>query len=83
MRIAPPSIYQPGAVSDRKAGAGEGGSEPVEQIVKALQNQAAELASLVRHQVDGSGTQPAGTVKGLGRQSEELVFLMRSCGQSV
>ena len=29
----------------------------------------------------GSGSQPAGTFKGLGRQSEELVFLMRACGQ--
>ena len=81
LRIAPPSLYQPGSASDRKAGAGEGSSEPVEQIAKALQNQTAELASLVRHQVDGSGTQPPGTIKGLGRQAEELVFLMRACRQ--
>eukprot|EP00435_Cladocopium_sp_Y103_P042118 s923_g11.t1 len=81
LRIAPPSLYQPGDPTDRRAGATEGGGEPVEQIAKALQNQTAELASLVRHQVDGSGTQPAGTLKGLGRQSEELVFLMRACGQ--
>eukprot|EP00435_Cladocopium_sp_Y103_P058511 s1062_g20.t1 len=81
LRIAPPSLYQPGDPADRRAGATDGGGEPVEQIAKALQNQTAELASLVRHQVDGSGTQPAGTLKGLGRQSEELVFLMRACGQ--
>eukprot|EP00435_Cladocopium_sp_Y103_P002944 s2186_g1.t1 len=81
LRIAPPSLYQLGDVVDRRAGAVEGGGEPVEQIAKALQSQTAELASLVRHQVDGSGTQPAGTLKGLGRQSEELVFLMRACGQ--
>eukprot|EP00435_Cladocopium_sp_Y103_P073900 s35_g45.t1 len=81
LRIPPPSLYQPGDVVDRKAGAATDGQEPVEQIAKALQNQTAELATLVRHQVDGSGSQPAGTLKGLGRQSEELVFLMRACGQ--
>ena len=79
LRIAPPSLYDP---SERKAGAAEPRSEePVEQIAKALQNQTAELASLVRHQTEGAGSQPAGTVKGLGRQAEELVFLMRACGQ--
>eukprot|EP00435_Cladocopium_sp_Y103_P070537 s29_g35.t1 len=81
LKILPPSLYQPGDVVDRKAGATESGTEPVEQIAKALQNQTAELASLVRHQADGSGSQPAGTLKGLGRQSEQLVFLMRACGQ--
>ncbi|CAL1141284.1 unnamed protein product [Cladocopium goreaui] len=75
LRIAPPSLYNP---NERKAGAVE---EPVEQIAKALQNQTAELASLVRHQAEGAGSQPVGTLKGLGRQSEELVFLMRACGQ--
>ena len=79
LRIAPPSLYNP---NDRKAGAVEPKTEePVEQIAKALQNQTAELASLVRHQSEGAGSQPAGTLKGLGRQAEELVFLMRACGQ--
>ena len=53
----------------------------MEQIAKALQSQTAELASLVRHQAEGGGSQPPGTLKGLGKQSEELVFLMRACGQ--
>ena len=81
LRILPPGLYQPG---DRKAGAGEATErtvEPVEQIAKALQSQTAELASLVRHQAEGGGSQPPGTLKGLGKQSEELVFLMRARGQ--
>ena len=65
-----------GAAGERGS---EGPSEPVAQIAKAIQSQTAELANLVRYQ--GSGAQPAGTVRGLGRQSEELVFLMRACGQ--
>ena len=81
LRVAPPGLYR----HDRKAGAttttpGTPG-EPMEQIAKALQNQTAELASLVKFQAEGSGSQPAGTLKGLGRQSEELVFLLRACGQ--
>eukprot|EP00435_Cladocopium_sp_Y103_P064105 s1381_g25.t1 len=81
LRIATPGVYR----ADRKAGAGEdvGGSasEPVVQIAKAIQNQTAELASLVRYQSEGSAGQPSGTLKGLKKQSEELVFLMRACGQ--
>ena len=81
VRIATPGIYR----DDRKAGAGEAGGgstvEPVAEIAKAIQNQTAELASLVRYQSEGSAGQPAGTLKGLGKQSEELVFLMRACGQ--
>ena len=81
LKIAAPSVYK----DDRRAGAGAArGSEddePVAQIAKALQHQTAELASLVRSQAEGSGTQPAGTLKGLNRQSEELVYLMRACGQ--
>ena len=79
-KIAAPGIYRP----DRKAGAT--GSEmphpePVEQIAKALQNQTAELATLVRHQAEGAETQPTGTLKGLTKQSEEVVFMLRACGQ--
>ena len=81
LKILPPSLYKPGDEIDRKAGATSPRSEPVEQIAKALQSQTAELASLVRHQAEGAGSQPAGTLKGLGRQAEELVFLMRACGQ--
>ena len=80
MKIAPPGIYK----EDRRAGAETmrgGEEEPVAQIAKALQHQTAELASLVRSQAEGAGSQPAGTLKGLNRQSEELVFLMRACGQ--
>lgn len=79
LRIAPPGLYRD-VKAGRHAGAG-GEGEPMEQIAKALQNQTAELASLVRNQVEGAGTQPQGTIKGLGRQSEELVFLLRACGQ--
>eukprot|EP00438_Fugacium_kawagutii_P016301 Skav208504 [mRNA] locus=scaffold1658:140020:151562:+ [translate_table: standard] len=78
VRILPPGVYH----EDRKAGSGPGeGAEHVEQIAKAIQSQTAELATLVRHQAEGSGSQPPGTVKGLTRQSEELVFLLRACGQ--
>ena len=81
LKIPPPGLYHPG---DRRAGAGEAAEkplEPVEQIAKALQSQTAELATLVRHQAEGGGAQPPGTLKGLGKQAEELVFLMRACGQ--
>ena len=73
VRIAAPSIYK----ADRKAGAVTASPtpEPVEQIAKALQHQTAELATLVRHQAEGAGTQPQGTLKGLNKQSEEIVFL--------
>ena len=83
LRIAPPSVFKP----DRKAGAGGADAasrvkeEPITQIAKALQSQTAELATLVRHQSEGGGSQPVGTLKGLNRQSEELVFLLRACGQ--
>eukprot|EP00435_Cladocopium_sp_Y103_P012460 s1027_g3.t1 len=76
IRIAPPGLYK----NDRKAGTGEG-TEPMEHIARAIQSQTAELATLVRHQAEGGGVQPTGTIKGLNRQSEELVFLMRACGQ--
>eukprot|EP00435_Cladocopium_sp_Y103_P039436 s669_g10.t1 len=76
LKIAPPGLYK----SDRKAGTGEA-TEPMENIARAIQSQTAELATLVRHQAEGGGAQPVGTVKGLNRQSEEMVFLMRACGQ--
>eukprot|EP00435_Cladocopium_sp_Y103_P043965 s974_g12.t1 len=76
IKIAPPGLYK----NDRKAGTGEA-TEPMEHIARAIQSQTAELATLVRHQAEGGGSHPVGTVKGLNRQSEELVFLMRACGQ--
>eukprot|EP00435_Cladocopium_sp_Y103_P027489 s2990_g6.t1 len=76
IRIAPPGLYK----NDRKAGTGET-TEPMEHIARAIQSQTAELATLVRHQAEGGGSHPAGILKGLNRQSEELVFLMRACGQ--
>ena len=76
VRIAPPGLYK----NDRKAGTGED-AEPMEHIARAIQSQTAELATLVRHQAEGGGVQPPGTIRGLNRQSEELVFLMRACGQ--
>ena len=41
------------------------------RIAQAIQHQTAELAS----------TQPSGTLKGLGKSAEELVFVLRACGQ--
>ena len=76
VRVAPPGLYK----NDRKAGTGET-AEPMENIARAIQSQTAELATLVRRQAEGGGAQPAGTIRGLNRQSEELVFLMRACGQ--
>ena len=80
VRIAPPGIFK----GDRKAGAVEGASKPadqVTQIAEAIKHQTQELATLVRHQAEGSGSQPAGTLKGLSRTHEEIVFLIRACGQ--
>lgn len=78
VRIGAPSVYR----SDRKAGAGEESTrqEPMAQIARAIQHQTAELASLVKQQAEVA-PQAAGTLKGLGKQSEEIVFLMRACGQ--
>ena len=50
------------------------------EIAKAIQQQTSELASLVKSQNDNSNI-PSGTIKSLGRTSEELVFLLRACGQ--
>ena len=79
-RVRPPTTY---GDNDRRAGAvaGEaGGDQSMARIAEAIQHQTAELANLVRSQVDVN-SHPAGTLKGLGKQSEELVFLMRACGQ--
>ncbi|CAK9065491.1 unnamed protein product [Durusdinium trenchii] len=80
LRVAPPGIYRP----DTRAGARTDNgttAEPVVQIAKAIQHQTAELASLVRQQTEGAGGQVPGTIRGLNKQSEELVFLLRACGQ--
>ena len=76
--LGAPSIHD-----DRKAGTG--GAEPREEstvmeIAKAIQQQTTELASLVKAQQESSAGQ-AGTMKGLTRASEELVYLLRACGQ--
>ena len=81
VRIAAPGVYK----DERKAGAGEGrdaeAETPMVQIAKAIQHQTAELATLVRHQSEGNAQTPAGTLRGLGRASEETVYVMRACGQ--
>ena len=81
-RIGAPGVYK----GDRRAGAGEvevgaGAGSEVAQIAQAIKNQTAELATLVRHQPEGGSSFPAGTLKGLGRQAEEIVFVIRACGQ--
>lgn len=67
--VRPPSTY-----GDRKAGAGPGetgGTQSMAKIAEAIQHQTAELANLVRSQVDVN-SHPAGTLKGLAKLSEEL-----------
>ena len=78
VRIGAPTVYK----ADRKAGAGEEPirGEPMAQIARAIQHQTAELASLVKQQAE-TAPHAAGTLKGLGKQAEEIVFLMRACGQ--
>ena len=76
LRISNPGIY---GVEDRKAGAVDGASS-FESIAKAIQSQSAEIASLVKSHAE-SAALPPGTVKGLNRTSEELVFLLRACNQ--
>ena len=76
--LGPPGIY---GASDRKAGTGTGGEAGMADLAKAIQHQTAELASLVKSQHEAAPTTNQGTVKSLGRVSEELVYLMRACGQ--
>ena len=76
--LGPPGIY---GAPDRKAGTGTGGEAGMADLAKAIQHQTAELASLVKSQHEAAPTTNQGTVKSLGRASEELVYLMRACGQ--
>ncbi|CAK9114808.1 unnamed protein product [Durusdinium trenchii] len=80
LRVAPPGIYRPDIRAGARTDSGTT-AEPVVQIAKAIQHQTAELASLVRQQTEGAGGQVPGTIRGLNKQSEELVFLLRACGQ--
>ena len=76
LRIRSPGIY---GQEDRKAGAVEGQGQ-MDDIARAIQSQTAEIASLVKNHTDANAV-PAGTIKGLNRVSEELVFLLRACNQ--
>ena len=49
-------------------------------IAKAIQQQTNELATLVKAQQETT-TGTGGSLKGLGKTSEELVFLLRACGE--
>jgi len=74
--LPPPGIY---GQEDRKAGTG-GGVEPMAELARAIQQQTSELATLVKAQHETT-TAPSGSMKALGKMSEELVFLLRACGQ--
>ena len=76
--IAPPAIYGR-QVKDRKAGAGTA-TDSMTVLAQAIQSQTAEIASLVKAQHD-QPAHPAGTLKGLSRLSEKMVFIMRACDQ--
>ena len=77
VKIGAPTIY---GKEDRKAGAGAPASDPMSVLAKAIQSQTAEIASLVKAQVD-HGAHPQGTIKGLTRLSEEMVYLIRACDE--
>ena len=49
------------------------------QVAKAIESQTADIAALVKTHTESSAA-PAGTMKGLGRASEELL-LLRACHQ--
>ncbi|CAK9076517.1 unnamed protein product [Durusdinium trenchii] len=49
-------------------------------IAKAIQQQTNELATLVKAQQESTAG-AGGSLKGLGKTSEELVYLLRACGQ--
>ena len=74
--LPPPGIFD---AADRKAGTG-GGPEPMAELAKAIQQQTSELATLVKAQHETTVV-PGGSMKSLGKTSEELVFLLRACGQ--
>ncbi|CAE7205713.1 unnamed protein product [Symbiodinium sp. CCMP2592] len=75
LRIGNPGIF---GVEDRKAGATDSGA--FDEIARAIQSQTAEIASLVKSHTENTAV-PPGTMKGLNRTSEELVFLLRACNQ--
>ena len=77
IRIGEPGIF---GQEDRKAGANEAKTTDFEDIARAIQSQTAELTSLVKNHTESTAL-PAGTLKGLNRQAEELVFLLRACNQ--
>lgn len=76
--LAPPGIY---SADDRKAGTGGVADSSMTDIAKAIQYQTAELASLVKSQNEANPTGNNGSIKSLNKVSEELVFLLRACGQ--
>ena len=77
--LGPPGIYSAG---DRKAGTGGPADESImSELAKAIQHQTAELATLVKTQHETTANSGSGTVKSLNKTSEELVFLLRACGQ--
>ena len=79
IRIGEPGIF---GQEDRKAGASEAKTTDFEDIARAIQSQTAELTSLVKNHTESTALPAvAGTLKGLNRQSEELVFLLRACNQ--
>ena len=79
VKLGPPGIY---GVDDRKAGTGGPPNDhAMLDLAKAIQNQTTELASLVKSQNDTAANATAGTMRSLGKQSEELVFLLRAYGQ--
>ena len=74
--LPPPGIY---GRDDRKAGTGvEDGA--MTELAKAIQHQTSELATLVKAQHE-QNTGPGGTMRSLQKTSEELVYLLRACGQ--
>ena len=76
--VGPPSIFGKG---DRRAGAtGSAAADPVTVIAQAIQSQTAEIASLVKAQAEQTH-HPQGTLRGLNRLSEEMVFILRACDQ--
>ena len=78
IRISNPGIYGQG---DCKAGAAcDTGGEQTQEIAAAIKSQTTEIASLVKSHAENSAL-PAGTLKRLNRQSEELVYLVRACNQ--
>ena len=57
--------------------AANGTGEAFDEIARAIKSQTEEIASLVKNHTEHN-TPAQGTVKGLTRQSEELVFLVRA-----